>query len=91
MFYLELAGHCLSEAYRCDSTIAAMGLRKLAQGYIDTAEALQEATKASTPQPTLSKRGQTPRGRIRGSFHAGPRRQTHRPANACRRGSGLAR
>ena len=33
LFYLELAGHCLNEAYRCDSVTGAMGLRKLAQGY----------------------------------------------------------
>ena len=41
LFYLELAGHCLNEAYRCDSVTGAMGLRKLAQGYLDTADALQ--------------------------------------------------
>lgn len=41
MFYLELAGHCLNEAYRCGSVTAARGLRKLAQGYLDMAEAIQ--------------------------------------------------
>jgi hypothetical protein len=45
LFYLELAGHCLNEAYRCDSVTAAMGLRTLAQSYLDTADALQ--TKAA--------------------------------------------
>jgi hypothetical protein len=57
MFYLELAGHCLNEAYRCDSVTAAMGLRELAQGYLDTAEAMQMrqallhgATAAALPQ-----------------------------------------
>ena len=44
LFYLELAGHCLNEAYRCDSVTGAMGLRNLAQSYLDTADALQTKT-----------------------------------------------
>ena len=47
LFYLELAGHCLNEAYRCDSVTGAMGLRNLAQSYLDTADALQAG---SAPQ-----------------------------------------
>lgn len=52
MFYLELAGHCLNEAYRCDSVTAAMGLRKLAQSYLDTAEALQTQKTPPALQPS---------------------------------------
>ena len=51
LFYLELAGHCLNEAYRCESVTAAMGLRQLAQGYLDTAEALQAQKAQISPLP----------------------------------------
>jgi hypothetical protein len=56
MFYLELAGHCLNEAYRCGSVTAAKGLRKLAQGYLDMAEAVQaEKRQASAPAEPVRK------------------------------------